>query len=129
LEETHVSELTDEGIVLDDGGLLTWPDCQGLIRRLNPYRDCVEHRIPGDDGYDDWFGLFPVDVIEVEYTVGFRHQLRLARGRYHLRHELGELTPPEGPCTAAMAGTLRVQTVMKNGRELPLPADVGGRSG
>ena len=112
-------ELTDRGIELDDGTVITWPECDGTIRRLDAHGDCRESRAPGDAGYEEWLGLLPVDAVEVEFTATFRRTLHLPKGRYDLRHELAEVRPPEDECSRYVGGTLRLTRVARNGRELP----------
>lgn len=116
------NELTDDGIEFDDGRVLEWPDCDGTIRCLDPHGDCEQVRRPGDDGYEDWLALFPVDEIEVEYRVTLRTTMRLPKGRYRLAHEIEEIQLPEDACTHPVAGTFELLGVTRNGSRAAPPA-------
>lgn len=50
---------TDEGILLDDGSILEWPDLyDGTISRTDKNGFVEEVRGPGDEGYREWYDLF-----------------------------------------------------------------------
>lgn len=119
-KQTLDIHLTDEGIRLDDGGWIAWPECDGTIRRFDQAGQWMETISPGDPGHDEWLGLFPLDTIVVEYTATYRTTLRLPKGRYQLQAELGNVTPPEDACSQTI-GAVNVQRVIKNGREVPPP--------
>ena len=113
-----VNELTDDGIPFDDGSTLEWPDCDGTIRRLDPSGGCEEERRPGDEGYDEWRDLFLIDEVEVVYTARFRTKLMLPRGRYDLHQEIAAVEPPEDDCSQLVEGSVKVETVERNGRRI-----------
>ena len=108
--------LTDDGLLLEDGGLVAWPSCDGSLRRLDPGGRPVETIRPDDPDYRHWLSLFPLDEVEVEYTVTYRTTLRLPKGRYQLDNELACLTPPEDACHERVGG-IAVTRVVRNGRE------------
>lgn len=114
----ELNVLTDEGIVFDDGTHLAWPECDGTVRRYDRFGRLLEERRPGDEGQAEWLSLFPVDLVEVEFTATFRKTLRLPRERYQLDAELANVAPPEDDCTERV-GEITLHSVRRNGRLLP----------
>jgi hypothetical protein len=121
-KQTLDIHLTDEGIRLDDGGWIAWPECDGTIRRFDRTGHWMETIGRGDAGHDEWLALFPLDTVVVEYTATYRTTLRLPKGRYQLQAELDNITPPEDPCHQPVSAAV-VRRVVKNGQELAVPAD------
>jgi len=114
--------LTDRGLLLDDGGFIGWPDCDGTLHRFDKFGRPIETIAPGDDEHEHWFKLFPHDVVEIDYAVVYRATLRLPRGRYQLQNELANVTPLEDACHKVL-GSPTVRQVKRNGQLLSVPVE------
>jgi hypothetical protein len=112
--------LTDDGLRLEDGGWVAWPECDGTIRRFDRFGRASETIRPGDPGHAAWIELFPLDTVVVEYTATYRTTMQLPKGRYQLQAELENITPPSDACHHPL-GSVTVTKVEKNGRSVALP--------
>jgi hypothetical protein len=109
--------LNDDGVRLDDGGWVAWPECDGTVRRYDRFGRLSETVSPGDPGHDEWLAMFPLDTVVVEYTVTYRTTLRLPKGRYQLEAELANVRPPEDACHEPV-GEPVLTRIVKNGCEI-----------
>jgi hypothetical protein len=50
--------LSEAGYEMDDGGLIEFPDSEGMIRRLDQYGNLEEVRESTDANYQEWKSLF-----------------------------------------------------------------------
>lgn len=53
--------MCDEGVELSEGGVIEWPDHEGVIRRRDRDGNCEEIRVPGAPNYQEWADLFPTE--------------------------------------------------------------------
>lgn len=57
---------SNDGIELDDGGVIEYPDANGHIRRRDVHGNTMDIREPGDSDWQDWADLFEVTQADYE---------------------------------------------------------------
>ena len=66
MPDTPVYRPTQQDVYLSDGGVIEYPEDDGIIRRRDVHGNCEEVREVLDSNYHEWLSLFPDFVVEQE---------------------------------------------------------------